>query len=286
MSVLLGVTGCGFERTFQPTPTPSPAPAPTQPATPPPTPTEPPSAEDAARAVEAALEASHQVRTALEVLGLVPDYECGAPRSAFLAVTSLTLSQRLGCVTTSVEAEGLTGDALVLRFVPGCEANGHVVSGEARFVYRGGADRMEVEADLRQLTVDDEPLNARAGYGTCGHEKRVWAEAEGTLPRRADVGYRVDVRVGIRDSAVPLIGGTTLVFDGQAELRRGEAVDLVRFDALEYEVGDYLPKGGGLLVETSDGHVVSARFSSLLWKLGKAHVAVDGGPEVTVPVVH
>lgn len=249
-------------------------------------PTTPMSVDDATASVEAALEASHQVRTALELLGLAPDYTCGEARAVFLSRVRVELEQKLDCATLSLEPEGATGDALVVRFDEGCRVNGHTVGGEARFIFRGGEDRLEVEADLRQLAVDDEPLSARVGYGTCGDEKRVWASAEGTLPRRPDVSFKVDVRVGIRQSSLPIIGGTTLVLDGQAELRRAEAVDLVRFDALEYEVGGYLPKEGSLTVQTSDGHVVSARFSSLVWKLGRAHVAVDGGPEVAVPIVH
>ncbi|MEW5742084.1 MAG: hypothetical protein AB1938_24425 [Myxococcota bacterium] len=297
LGVLLAVTGCGGTEedlappsTSPPSPTTPPAstpPSTTPPVTPPPTPPATPmSVDDAKVSVEAALEASHQVRTALELLGLVPDYTCGEPRSVFLSRVALELSQEIDCATLSLEPEGTTGDALVLRFDEGCRVEGRTVEGEARFVFRGGEQRMEVEADLRRLVVDEEPLSARVGYGTCGDEKRVWATAAGTLPRRPDVSFQVDVRVGLRESSLPLIGGTTLVLDGTAQLRRGQAVDAVHFEALEYEVGGYLPKSGGLTVEASDGHVVSARFSSVLWKLGKAHLSVDGGPEVTVPIVH
>lgn len=301
LAVLLGVTGCGPDPTDDPTPSPradtSPpaesAPAPAMPEPPrsptPPAPVTPPpgplSVEDATASVEAALEASHQVRSALELLGVLPSYTCGEPVRVFALRTSLAL-QRYGCASAALESGGPTAAGVVVRFAPGCQVQGRTVEGEARLSLRVGDAREELEVDLRGLSIDGEALRVRAGYGTCGDEQRVWAEAEGALPRRADVGYRVDMQVGVRSSSLPLIGGTTLILDGQAELHRGPGVDLVAFEALEYEVGGYLPKSGALEVKTADGHQVRARFSGIFWKLGKAEVSVDGGPEVAVPIVH
>lgn len=287
-SFAAAVVGCG--------PEPKQAPSSPAQATPPPaaTPYVPPTTTptkqeqlDAARGqVEAALEASHQVRTALELLGVLPTYTCGEPRRLFVGRVVGELTARVACVTATTEAEGDTADVVRLAFAPGCRVQGHAVTGDALFRYSGGEDRLSLEADLRSLQVDGETINARVGYGTCGDEKRVWASSQGTLPRRADVSYSVDVQVGIRSSNLPLIGGTTLVLDGPAEVRTAQGANRVTFTGLEYEVGEYLPKNGELLIETADGHSVKASFSSLLWRVGHVEVSVDGGEKVTLPVVH
>lgn len=292
VAVLVGTAACGAPDETKPTQTttntqtqtPPPATSPyVPPAT---TPTTQEQIDTARGQVEAALEASHQVRTALELLGILPTYTCGEPRRLFVGRVVGELTAKYACVTASTEAEGDTADVVRLAFSPNCRVEGHSVTGDAIFRYSGGEDRLALEADLRGLKVDGETLHARVGYGTCGDEKRVWAEAEGTLPRRTDIGFAVNVQVGIRSSNLPLIGGTTLVLDGPAELRTAEGANRVTFTGLQYEVGEYLPKEGELLIETADGHSVKATFSSVLWRVGRVELSVDGGEKISVPAVH
>ena len=273
VGVLVAMTGCGVEQATEATPASQPSPSTTM------------SPEQGAASVSAALEAAHQVRTALELARLLPTMKHGLPRAAFLLVARLELTQRLGCVATTVENVDDAGATLVVDFGQGCHLDGRALSGRVGMVLRANGDDTDVELDFRQLVVDGEALTGRVGYGTSADEQRVWAAAEGALPRRQDIAYRVDMTLAIADSGLPLFGSTTLTLDGVAELRRGAAVDAVGFEALEYEVGDYLPKAGAVRVQTADGHAVSARFSSVFWKLGQAQVSVDGGPEVAVPVV-
>jgi hypothetical protein len=191
----------------------------------------------------------------------------------------------VACVTASTEAQGDTMDAVVLSFPDNsCSFRGHTVSGQAAFVYNGGEDRMDLTANLYEVKVDGEPLQARVGYGTCSDEKRFWAETSGQLPGRSGSNYHVDGRVGMRDG-LPIIGGTTLVLDGPGEVSGPLGTDRITFTALEYEVGEYLPRKGEAFVETAKGRQVRVNFSPVLWRVGKVEVEIDDKAPVTVPIV-
>ncbi|KFA92671.1 hypothetical protein [Archangium violaceum] len=249
---------------------------------------EPPTQEeidDAKTRVDLAIHAANQARLALELLGLLPVYTCGEPRRTFVGQAADGIHAKVSCVTASAEARDESTDAVVLSFAEGgCSVNGHTVSGQSAFVYHGGEDRMDLTADLNGLTVDGKVLQATVGYGTCGDETRFWTTAAGALPGRPGNTYRVDGRLGVREGA-PLFGGTTLVFDGPGEVSGPLGRDRVTFTALEYEVGEFLPKKGQALIETARGHRVQVDFSEVLWRVGKVEVEIDDKAPVTVPIV-
>lgn len=241
--------------------------------------------DDAHNRVDVALGAAAQARAALELLGILPTYTCGEPRRTFVGKAAESAHAQVGCVTATTETLDATTDAVVLTFAgEGCTVRGHTVTGQTAFKYSGGEDRMDMKADLRELQVDGASLQVEVGYGTCGDESRYYALAEGQLPRRPEYGYRVDGSVGVRDG-VPVIGGTSLVFNGPGELTGPEGTHRLTFTELEYEVGQFAPKQGAALLETAEGHSVQAAFSQTLWRLGKMELTIDDRDPVTVPIV-
>lgn len=241
---------------------------------------------DEARAqVEIALSGASQARTALELLGILPVYTCGEPRRSFVAQAAESAHAQVGCITASTESLDATTDAVVLSFAEGsCKVREHTLTGQTAFKYSGGEDRMEVKADLRQLQVDGVALQAEVGYGTCGDEARFFALAQGTVPRWSDYSYKVDGQVGKRDG-LPLIGGTSLVFNGPGELTGPSGTNRLTFTELLYELGEYAPKEGEALLETAEGRTVKATFSASLWRLGKMELVIDDSDSVTVPII-
>jgi hypothetical protein len=241
--------------------------------------------DDARNRVEVALDAAKQTRSALELLGILPEYTCGEPRRTFVGHATESVHAQVGCVTASTETLDANTDAVVLSFpAEGCTVRGHTVYGQTAFKYSGGEDRMDVKADLRGLQVDGESLQVEVGYGTCGDESRYYALAEGVLPRRPEYAYRVDGRVGKRDG-LPVIGGTSLVFTGPGELTGPEGTHRLTFTELEYELGQFAPKDGEALLETAEGRTVKASFSQTLWRVGKMELTIDDRDPVTVPIV-
>lgn len=230
--------------------------------------------------VKESLQVAAQVRDAIELLGLLPDYTCGDSRSTFLGRALGSVNVEVACVTVSTESTP-SADLVRLHFSDACRAKGHVVSGDAVVRVSGGEERLEIEAELQGLNVDGRVLTGKAGYGTCGDEKRFWGAASGTLDDGTQ--YRIDLRVGVRQG-LPIIGGTTLILDGSAELRRGEQVDGVVFTALEYELGEHTPKSGTIEVLTHDSHTVTFTFTPVLWKLHQVQVAHDGGAQATIAI--
>jgi hypothetical protein len=242
--------------------------------------------EDAKVRTEAGLASADRLRTVLELIGLLPTYDCGEPRRSFVGEAAEGIRTKLACATATVEAEGETGDLIRVAFPEeGCKAFGHQLTGEVLYRFSGGEDRMDLAADLGSLQIDGEPIEAEGGYGTCSDETRYWASIEGRVPRTSDTSFSLDGRVAARDG-IPVIGGTELVVDGPGAVTRPEGTDKVTFDGLHYEIGEYLPKDGRLLIETASGHSIEATFHSTLWRLGKAQIVVDGSDPVTVPIVH
>ena len=241
--------------------------------------------EDAQARVDLAVLAAHQARLALELLGLLPVYTCGESRRTFVGKAAEGIHTQVACVTATAVAQNDTTDAVVLTFPESaCTVRGHTVSGRSEFIYSGGPERMDLFADLRELTVDGQRLQAKVGYGTCSDEKRFWTEAAGNLPGRSGSTYSVNARVGLREG-LPLFGSSTLVFDGPGEVSGALGTDRVTFTALEYEVGEYLPKEGEALIETAKGRRVKVNFSPVLWRIGKVEVEIDDKAPVTLPIV-
>ncbi|QSQ17808.1 hypothetical protein [Myxococcus landrumensis] len=242
--------------------------------------------ESAKARVERAAAAGHLARSALEMLGVMPVYTCGEPRRAFLDVATVDVGKRLSCVTTSIRSMDAVTDAVVFTFAErGCEIHGLKFTGRAVLQYRGGEDRMEVEASLRELQVDGQPLDVAAGYGTCGDQTSAWAQVYTAVPGQPGHGIQLDVRVTQRPG-LPFLGGSTLILDGQGALVIPDGrVDQLTFTTLKYEVGEFLPKEGTLTLQTVDGHFVEASFQPSLWRLGKVKLTVDDHESVTVPIV-
>ncbi|RKH40734.1 hypothetical protein [Corallococcus sicarius] len=241
--------------------------------------------DDAKARVERVAASTHLVRGALEVLGVMPVYTCGEPRRGFLGHAVEGLASRVSCAKATVTAVDDVTDAVVLSFNDGgCDVHGLRFTGQAVLEYRGGEDLMEMSADLRGMTVDGQPLNAEVGYGTCGDETRLFADVMGDVPGRQGHTFHVNSRVGKREG-LPIIGGTSLVFDGPGELTGPMGTDRVTFSSLLYEVGNYLPKEGVALVETAGGRTIKMAFQPVLWRVGKVEVTVDDKEPVTVPVV-
>ncbi|MCY1036731.1 hypothetical protein OV207_35170 [Corallococcus sp. BB11-1] len=240
---------------------------------------------DATARVERVAASAHVVRGALEVLGLMPVYSCGEPRRSFLNRAVEGLSATVSCATATVSPVDDVTDAVVVKFADGgCSVHGLRLTGQAVLEYRGGEDLMEMHADLRDMTVDGQPLQAKVGYGTCSDETRLFADVEGNVPGRAGHSFHVVSNVGKREG-LPIIGGTSLVFDGPGELTGPSGTDRITFTALEYEVGNYLPKEGTALLETSEGRTLKIHFQPVLWRVGKAEITVDDKDPVTVPVL-
>ena len=227
--------------------------------------------DDAKARVERLAASTHQVRGAFELLGLMPVYTCGEPRSSFLTQAVNGLSASVTCATFRVQAVDDVTDSVVVSFPStGCDVHGLRFTGSAVLEYRGGQDLME--------------MKAKVGYGTCSDETRLFAEVEGQVPGREGHSFHINSTVGKR-AGLPIIGGSSLVFDGPGELTGPNGTDRITLTSLEYEVGNYLPKEGTALVETADGHRLSFAFQPVLWRVGKVEVTVDEKDPVTVPVV-
>lgn len=236
--------------------------------------------------VEQAADAAAKARTALELLGVLPVYTCGEARRTFVGQASESFRAQVACVTVTTEAVDASTDALALTFPEGgCSVGGYGLSGPGRFLYSGGEDRMELTADLRELKVEGQPLQAKVGYGTCGDESRAWVLAEGTVPDSGGRTFRVDGRVAKREG-LPLIGGTELRLDGTGTLTGPAGEDRLTLTGVLYEVGHAAPKEGEVLVERADGGRVKATFRPGLWRTGEMELTVDDAEPVTVPIVH
>jgi hypothetical protein len=240
--------------------------------------------EAAKQNARAGIDLAERARQALELLGLLPTYECGEPRATFLGRAVAGLEAEVACATVSTEALSAEEDAVRIEFAAeGCQARGVSLSGPAVFAYSGGTDRFSLEADLSALEVGGQPLSMRAGYGTCGDQKNFWAAGQGDLPGLAGASFALDVTVGLR-GGVPVFGGTSLLLSGSAELTTAAGTDLVELEGLEYELGDVLPGEGLMRIATAGGTHIAIRFSSG-FLLGEVEITIDEHDPVSVPVL-
>lgn len=238
--------------------------------------------DSARQRVEAAVSLADHAKTVLEMLGLLPSYDCGQPRRSWVGEIAAGFSVEHPCASAVAEQDGADGDRVRLTFPEaGCRALGRELAGEAVFAYSGGSDRFSLDADFSALRVAGETLGGHAGYGTCGDEKRVWAGGAGRLPG-LEVGFAFDITVAIR-SGIPIFGSTTLILDGDGQLGDGAASDQVFFQQLKVEPGALLPKAGLLRIVTADGHRIEARFADGLL-IGQVEIRIDDHEPVTVPL--
>lgn len=230
-----------------------------------------------------AADAIERGRAALDLLGLMPDYTCGEPRGTYLDGAADGLTQSYACATVTLEGAGPDADQVTISFAEGCQVLGHQVEGTATFLYAGGTDRMDLEADFRALTVDGLTADLLAGYGTCGDETTYWTLASGAVPGSTGATFAVDAAVAKRAGA-PVIGSGTLLLDGTASVARTAGTDGVLFDDLEYQSGDLLPRSGTVIIDTAGGKHIVATFTRDSPLYGKVVIAIDDGDAITVPL--
>ncbi|MDF1564870.1 MAG: hypothetical protein P1V51_17640 [Deltaproteobacteria bacterium] len=238
---------------------------------------------EARATADAAMEGAEAARTVLEVLGLLPVYECGEPRQTFVGRVAPEFDAEVACATVSHGPVSADADEIVIDFGTGCTLEGHELAGTLVFTYSGGESRMDLALDVSTLTVDGVGLSATGGYGTCSDETRYWAQVSGPVPGQSGRSFTLDATVASR-SGPPVIGGTTLLIDGTGTLEGPAGTDSLTATTLEYELGDRFPKSGTLLVQTATGHTVRVTFTPLLWSIGEAEIVIDDHDPVTIPV--
>ena len=239
--------------------------------------------ESAKQKVELAVSLADKGKTVLELLGLLPTYECGEDRRTWVGSIVDGFAIEHPCASALAEQAGADGDRVSLTFpAGGCDALGKNLIGEAVFSYSGGSDRFSLDADFTALQVAGETISASAGYGTCGDEKKVWASGAGDVPG-TDLVFSLDLTVAIQ-AGIPIFGSTDLILNGTAELSDGDGTDQVTFVDLEVEAGSLLPKKGLLRILTASGRRIEARFEEG-FLTGQVEITVDDYDPVKLPLL-
>ncbi len=233
--------------------------------------------------VGSALSAAGHAPRLFELLGLMPSYTCGQPRSVDLARLAADARLALPCAEVTLVGEA-EADALVFTFEPECSFREHTLTGRAVFRLSAGDERFDVTGDFQETLVDGEPVMLSGGYGECGDEKRYWVRGERALQTSGTERFSLDVHLAHRDG-LPLIGQSTWLLTGPAELIYPHSRDAIRFETLEYELGKVLPEQGSLTIETASGTRLKASFTRGWWRLGEATIQINDDDPVTVPVV-
>lgn len=223
---------------------------------------------------------------ALQILGILPSYECGEPRRNFLGRLTSGHHFNEGCVATATSAQGEMADMLTLQFEEGCAIGEKDLRGTARGYLSGGDDRIALSLDMNDVTVGGDKLPASVGFEKCGDEDRYSAFVQARISRETERWFELEATVAKRDG-IFLIGKDTLVLEGHGKVTHPAGTDQVSFDELTYELGQLMPWDGSLEVETSDGRSVRAEFDSdgMPYRTGHLSVQVDEGKVVRVPVV-
>ena len=245
-----------------------------------PDPPDPPSdalvAEARARA-EKSVASIEDARAVLEMIGILPTYDCTVGRNEYVGAALEEIPTKAACATlTTAVIDGTTDEITATFPAEGCDVVGHHVTGVFVVRITGGTDTFGVELDAHDLVVDGRQISALAGYGTCGDETRYWVAADGTVEGEP---FTVDAEVGKRDG-IPVIGGTTLLITGTATV----GSDSVTMTGIEYEIGDFLPKNGTLVIQTAE-HRIEVTFDLDSPILGDVTVKIDDYAAVTIPVV-
>ncbi len=238
--------------------------------------------DDVRGRVEAVGASLGQARSALEVLGLMPDYTCDEPRSTWVSDAVAELAGTLGCGNFTTSMVDANTDLISIVFPgAGCEVVGHTITGALGFTYVGGQDSMSLTVDFTQVVVDGEMIDATAGYERCGDQTTYWTMVSGDID--ADRSFSIDATVTMRDG-VPVLRGATLAVDGTASVTGFIGTDEVTMEALEWEVGDLLPQRGRLVIDTATEHHVEVVFDRDTPLIGEVVITIDDYDPVTVPV--
>lgn len=239
--------------------------------------------DDAKARVGYSSDAMGRLHAALEMLGIIPVYTCGEPRSAFAG--KLPAAFQSGFIGATVTADGTDPalDKFTLAFPPeGGKVRGHKVTGTLLVKASGGEDRFNLELDATQAQFDGTAVQALGGYGTCGDSTNYWADSQGPLAGASGT-YLLKTRVG-KKAGLPLIGSTTLLINAIGEYVRGGKKDALTLTSVDYEVGKILPRSGNIRIETSTGHTLSATFSDDTPLAGQVKVKIDSKSAVTIPL--
>ena len=108
-------------------------------------------------------------------------------------------------------------------------------------------------------------------------------QGDGTLPTHPDYTFALDLTVSLL-AGVPIFGSDTLVLNGTAAVTGASGTDTVTCQALEFEVGSYVPSSGAVIVTTSGGTTIRVEFSEN-FLTGQAEVTIDDHDPVMIPLL-
>lgn len=240
--------------------------------------------DDAKARVNLSADAVGQGRIVLELLGFMPKYTCGEARSVFAGKLPTALETSFNGATATLDASNAAEDVILIQFpTAGVSVASHTVTGMLTVRTSGGMDRFALEVDAHQARVDGKSVPAVAGYRSCSDETTYWGQAEGPLGS-SGATFRVDLEIAKR-AGVPIIGGTTLLINGTGSVTRSGGTDTVTLTNVDYEIGDFLPGAGTVVIETSGGHRISATFDSSTPVAGRVSVKIDARAVVTIPLI-
>ncbi len=238
--------------------------------------------DDAKARVGLSSDALGRVHALLEILGIIPKYECGEPRAAFAGKLPDRLRSGFAGSAVTLDASDPSADRISLAFpASGTSVRGLRFTGDFLIKTSGGTDRFTLEVDARNAQVNGKALQALGGYGTCGDSTSYWADSEGPLASAAS--YVLKAKVG-KKSGLPVIGKTNLLIDAAGTVTRGGNDDGLVLTGVDYEAGKALPNSGTVLIATSSGHRIQATFSDDTPLIGQVKVKVDGKSAVLIPL--
>lgn len=239
--------------------------------------------DDAKARVGYSSDAAGMVYNALKLLGVIPVYTCGEPRSSFSGKLPANLSTGYAGAAVTLNASDPAEDKITVAFpAAGTTVHKQKVTGSLLITTAGGEDRFTLEVDARNALVNGKPVQALAGYGTCGDSTTYWTEAEGTLPGTTSA-YALETHVG-KKAGLPLIGSTTLLINAAGTLGPTASRDQVTLKNVDYKLGDILPQSGTIIIVTASGRRISASFNDDTPMVGLVTVRIDSKAPVTIPL--
>jgi hypothetical protein len=232
-----------------------------------------------------AMDASQNVHAALDLLGILPVYECGESRASFIGDIVPQLQAQFACAQISTASQ-TNSDSVTLSFPQGgCDIGDHTLSGELVFTYSGGTDRMDLVLDAQNVKVDGDNIQLVGGYSTCGDQESYSVAVSGSLPGQSGATYAIDASVTIQEG-FPILGSPTLIFDGTGQLTTSAGTSQLSLDQVEYEPGDIIPQNGVITFATASGHTITATFIATSGFSQSISVAIDDRDLVSIPLLN
>lgn len=225
-----------------------------------------------------------QGKAILEMLGIIPSYECGEARPAFASKLPASFRSAFAGANVEVNSASPTEDLISVAFpAAGSSFHGQTLTGNLLVKTSGGTDRFTLSLDARNVKVNNVPVQGEGGYGKCGDSTAYWAKSDGPVPGAATYAYLLNADVG-KKAGIPIIGSTTLLINATATVSRSGKADQVVLTGIDYEVGKLVPRKGTVVINTSDNHRISATFSDDTPLVGQVEVKVDSKNAVKVPL--